>query len=25
MITALRESNEFDIRRLIGLLKVPTS
>jgi hypothetical protein len=25
MITALRASNEFDIRRLIGLLKVPTS
>jgi Glyoxalase/Bleomycin resistance protein/Dioxygenase superfamily len=25
MITALRESNEFDIRRLIGLLKVPTT
>jgi Glyoxalase/Bleomycin resistance protein/Dioxygenase superfamily len=25
MITALRESNEFDIRRLIGRLKVPTS
>jgi len=25
IITALRESNEFDIRRLIGLLKVPTS
>jgi hypothetical protein len=25
MITALRESNEFDIRRLIGLLKVPVS
>jgi hypothetical protein len=25
MITALRESNEFDIRRLIGLLKVPTA
>ena len=25
MITALRENNEFDIRRLIGLLKVPTS
>ncbi|CNK27448.1 2%2C3-dihydroxybiphenyl-1%2C2-dioxygenase BphC [Mycobacterium tuberculosis] len=25
MITALRENNEFDIRRLIGRLKVPTS
>jgi len=25
MIAALRESNEFDISRLIGLLKVPTS
>ena len=25
MLTALRESNEFDIRRLIGRLKVPTS
>jgi hypothetical protein len=25
IITALRESNEFDVRRLIGLLKVPTS
>jgi hypothetical protein len=25
MITALRGSNEFDISRLIGLLKVPTS
>jgi hypothetical protein len=25
MITALRASNEFDIRRLIGLLKVATS
>ncbi len=25
MITALRASNEFDISRLIGLLKVPTS
>jgi hypothetical protein len=25
MITALRGSNEFDIKRLIGLLKVPTS
>jgi hypothetical protein len=25
MITALRASNEFDIRRLIGLLKVPIS
>jgi hypothetical protein len=25
MITALRESNEFDIRRLIGLLKVPAA
>jgi hypothetical protein len=25
IITALREDNEFDIRRLIGLLKVPTS
>jgi hypothetical protein len=25
MITALREDNEFDIRRLIGRLKVPTS
>ena len=25
MITALRKSNEFDIRRLIGRLKVPTS
>jgi hypothetical protein len=25
IITALRESNEFDIRRLIGLLKVPTA
>lgn len=25
MITALRESNEFDISRLVGLLKVPTS
>jgi hypothetical protein len=25
MITALRDTNEFDIRRLIGLLKVPTS
>ena len=25
MITALRENNEFDIRRLIGLLKVPTA
>ena len=25
MISALRESNEFDIRRLIGRLKVPTS
>jgi hypothetical protein len=24
MITALRASNEFDIRRLVGLLKVPT-
>jgi hypothetical protein len=25
IITALRDSNEFDISRLIGLLKVPTS
>ena len=25
MITALRASNEFDISRLVGLLKVPTS
>ncbi|MDT5349108.1 MAG: hypothetical protein QOH91_2395 [Mycobacterium sp.] len=25
MVTALRDSNEFDIKRLIGLLKVPTS
>jgi hypothetical protein len=25
MIAALRADNEFDIRRLIGLLKVPTS
>ena len=25
IVTALRESNEFDIRRLAGLLKVPTS
>jgi hypothetical protein len=25
MVTALRDSNEFDISRLIGLLKVPTS
>ena len=25
MFTALRESNEFDIRRMIGLLKVPMS
>jgi hypothetical protein len=25
MVTALRTSNEFDINRLIGLLKVPTS
>lgn len=25
MISALRHNNEFDIRRLIGLLKVPTS
>jgi hypothetical protein len=25
MISALRQSNEFDINRLIGLLKVPTS
>lgn len=25
MITALRASNEFDVNRLIGLLKVPTS
>jgi hypothetical protein len=25
MITALRGSNEFDVKRLIGLLKVPTS
>ena len=25
MVTALRGSNEFDIKRLIGLLKVPTS
>lgn len=25
MITALRENNEFDVNRLVGLLKVPTS
>ena len=25
MITALREKNEFDLTRLIGLLKVATS
>jgi hypothetical protein len=24
MITALRANNEFDTRRLVGLLKVPT-